>query len=868
MKMNELVRYDVPLEIIGLWRKRESDVLMPLQEMAIKRYDLFGEQNLLIQAPTSSGKTFVGEMAAIQTAMRRKKVVYLAPLKALAEEKYVDFKEKYSPYGLKVIVSTRDHREFDRDFEGGNFSIAVVVYEKLSQLLVRRPERLEQIALIIADELEILSDPDRGAMAEILLTRILQSKSRLIGLSAVVGYAEKLAEWMQARLMFYERRPVELRHGVLHEGVFKYRTFNEGGEDEERLVQVDSESPWEILRENVRALAERGESCLIFVKDKYESRRAAEQLARHIELPAARDAIEALNNLEPTRSRDSLMNTFNTGVAFHNADLSTGERRGVEAGFRAGEIKVIVSTSTLAVGMNLPAQNVFIAPDKWRYDSRLGMPWKTPILNTEYVNMSGRAGRYGSGHSFGRSIMIATTPFDVETFWRRYVEGECEQIDPRLAHESLEDHVLRLVASRFCRTEEELQTFLESTLTGKWVWQESFTLEEIAFRIRAAANAAADAGMLAKDGEGRLEATPLGLAVAAKGIAIATARELEHWIGESEMRKWENIDLILGAAMTHDGRMLQVSLTSREYDHADYVGKLKRLTERYDISADVPLNRIRNCNLMPFFEEVRAIKVALFLEEWISHVPLCEIEENYHTMAGQILAAAAQLSWLTEAAASLATALGAQSGFVERIRVLSERVQRGLQAEALPIARVRAAHLTRSASAALAARGFLTPEAIAEAPVEALTSWVAPAAARRLKEWAVRTLEKQQAGRVGPDQPQEPQPVLIVDDRLPGQILLDGTGIRLQEKQYRLIRVLAASPSECVPYEAIYEAVWGDTIVEPNQMHFQKRKLLDRIKKELPERAKLVTTVPKRGFVLNLPEEQVALRSLPVPSAA
>ncbi|MDQ1257737.1 MAG: ATP-dependent helicase, partial [Candidatus Hydrogenedentes bacterium] len=236
MKMDALIRYEIPPAILGLWRERESEELLPLQELAVKRYGLFGGGNLLVQAPTSSGKTFIGEMAAIQAALRRKKVVYLVPLKALAEEKYREFKEKYTEYGLKVIVSTRDRREFDGDLEHGNFSIAVVVYEKLSQLLVRRPERIEEIALIVADELELLSDPERGGMAEVLLTRILQTSARVIGLSAVIGEADRLAQWLRAELVVYERRPVELRYGVLHEGTFRYRTYNEYGEGEETLL--------------------------------------------------------------------------------------------------------------------------------------------------------------------------------------------------------------------------------------------------------------------------------------------------------------------------------------------------------------------------------------------------------------------------------------------------------------------------------------------------------------------------------------------------------------------------------------------------------------------------------------------------------
>ena len=126
------------------------------------------------------------------------------------------------------------------------------------------------------------------------------------------------------------------------------------------------------------------------------------------------------------------------------------------------------------------------------------------------------------------------------------------------------------------------QEFLENTLTGTWVWRESLTPDEIAFRVRAAVNRAVDAGVVIRHPDGRLEATPLGLAAAAKGITIATAGELEHWIGESETRLWNGLDLLLAAAMSPNGRMLQFSLTAREYERADYPGKLKRRTENED----------------------------------------------------------------------------------------------------------------------------------------------------------------------------------------------------------------------------------------------------------------------------------------------
>ncbi|MDQ1255735.1 MAG: box helicase, partial [Candidatus Hydrogenedentes bacterium] len=608
----------------------------------------------------------------------------------------------------------------------------------------------------------------------------------------------------------------------------------------------------------VAAFVERDEACLVFVKAKHESRKGAELLAGRVRHPAADRAIEALRKLEPTRSRDGLLNTLTNAVAFHNADLSPEEREIVEQAFRAGEIKVVVSTSTLAVGLNMPARNVFVAAEKWRCDDRFGMPWKTPILHAEYENMGGRAGRYGAGYPFGRAILIAATPFDQETLWRRYIEGQREKIEPQLARDGLENPVLRLVASRMCRTEETLLSFIECTLTGQWIWRETLTAEECAFRVHAAVNRAVDAGMLARHPDGRLEATPLGQAVASKGISIDTARELEHWIGVSETRRWSALNLMLAAALTADGRMLQVMLTAREYDHADYPGRLKRAAEGEDIGADVPLNRIRNSNLMPFFEEVRAIKVALMLSDWIEHAPLCGIEEAYHTMAGQVLGAADQLSWLIDATAAIARALGANEAFIGQIETLGERVQRGLREETLPLARTCGA-LTRNGTLALVAHGLHTAEALDRAPLQAIAMWVPPAQARVLKDWGRRQSALAEGNATAPTAAPTAVPVLIVDDRRPGEIVLDGERIALQEKQYQLIRTLATAPGECVSYDTIYEALWGQHIVEPNQMHFQKRKLLTAILERVPHRGDLVKTVPKHGFELNLLPAEVLL---------
>ncbi len=98
-------------------------------------------------------------------------------------------------------------------------------------------------------------------------------------------------------------------------------------------------------------------------------------------------------------------------------------------------------------------------------------------------------------------------------------------------------------------------------------------------------------------------------------------------------------------------------------------------------------------------------------------------------------------------------------------------------------------------------------------------------------------------------------PKLIVDDCHPGRIILDEKEIRLQHKTFLLIRVLASSPGQCISYKILYDAIWKDVIVESNQLHYQKNKLL----RCVPQYRNLITTIPKSGFVLNLDEDEVEL---------
>ena len=152
MKISHLASFGIPEVIVNCWREKLGSSLLPVQEKAVKEANILEGASLMISAPTSSGKTFCGELAAAATIFKRKKAIFLVPLKSIAEEKYFDFTARYSALGIKVVISTRDRKEFDLDLERGDFHLAILVYEKFNQLLIKNIDLLSSVDLILIDE--------------------------------------------------------------------------------------------------------------------------------------------------------------------------------------------------------------------------------------------------------------------------------------------------------------------------------------------------------------------------------------------------------------------------------------------------------------------------------------------------------------------------------------------------------------------------------------------------------------------------------------------------------------------------------------------------------------------------------------------
>ena len=188
--------------------------LTPIQEKAINN-DLLNEKSLLICAPTASGKTLIATMAISKT-LGKGKSIYVVPLKALANEKHKEYKALLENTEHKVIMSTGDI-----DSEStylANYDILILTSEKLDSILRHRVSWLAEIKTVIIDEIHLLNDHSRGPTLEIILTLLkLLIKPQIIGLSATIGNPQELADWLEAKLVQDDWRPVELKKGIFHE---------------------------------------------------------------------------------------------------------------------------------------------------------------------------------------------------------------------------------------------------------------------------------------------------------------------------------------------------------------------------------------------------------------------------------------------------------------------------------------------------------------------------------------------------------------------------------------------------------------------------------------------------------------------------
>ena len=715
MKIEELPLHDsVKQVLVGLGLTE----LYPPQKEAVLAGALEGK-NLVLASPTASGKTLVAELCALKHVLERDgKVLYLSPLRALASEKFEEF-QKYTDIrkgnGRKVSVgvSTGDYDSSDPWM--GKHDIIVTTNEKADSLLRHRAKWVSDVSLVVADEVHLLNDADRGPTLEVVLARLMQVNPdiQLVVLSATIKNVEDVAEWLKAIPVTTNWRPVTLREGViLHDEVL----FRDGG-----ALKIEKTAKDPTLNLAVYTVKS-GNQALAFAGTRRNSIGLAKRISTKLKPLLSKPMKRSLKQLSEqilatgarTRLGEQLAEVVSGGAAFHHAGLSGGHRKIVEDSFREGKIKVLTATPTLAFGMNLPAR-VVIVNEYRRYESGLGY-YPIPVL--EYKQMAGRAGR-PRYDKFGDSILVAKTEDERDYLMENYVLAETERIWSKLAVERiLRSHVLATVASDFAHSEQGIYEFF-----GKTFYAYQYDPVAIKGVIQKSLGFLFTEKMIEVNGD-KLLATKFGRRVSELYLDPLTGVTIRDGLN-NRAQHLTDVSFLHMIARTPD-------MYPKLRPYANEMDGLQFFIEDHkdEFMFDLPDPWMDRLAFENFLGEA---KLSWVLKSWMDETTEDNMIEKFRVQPGDLYRLISTAKWLVHASHELASLFKHKDMLADLSR-LTVRIEKGVKPELLPlvglkgIGRVRARIMFNS--------GFRTIDDLKGAPLQRLTGLplVGPRLARNIKE--------------------------------------------------------------------------------------------------------------------------------------
>lgn len=638
---------------------------------------LRGGRNVVVAIPTASGKSLVAYLAILHRWLQTgKKALYIVPLRALASEKVEELRA-FRDLGIKVGVATGDLDE--KDPKLGRNDVIVCTSEKADSLLRHRTGWVEEVGCVVADEFHLLHDPGRGPTLEVILSRFraLLPDAQLVGLSATVRNADELARWLDAELVTSEWRPVDLRMGTYCPDALQFlgqpaTRLEAGGDPVAALVE-------QTLRD--------GGQCLVFVSTRRSAEAQAQRLGGVVRdlldadaLAALEDAVQELGDDEdaaggPTQKK--LAKLVQAGVAYHTAGLDARQRRFVERNFRAGRIRVLCATPTLAAGVNTPARRVIVR-DMSRFEMGVG---NRPLPVMEVKQMMGRAGR-PRYDPFGEAVLLAKNGEMKEILEEEYLRGEPEPLTSKLAADAaLRIHTLASVAGGYCDSEEALVRFYQHTFWGQQ--SEDWTIRD---RVEDTVWFLEENGFVDQDG-GRLRATLFGKRTSDLYIDPLSALRMRN-----ALRSDAEAPTVFGTLHVLAGCPDLYPLYLRQNDDWVQAAYYERFGELLVHERDVA-------------DDLSYTKTATLLWDWIEEQPPQEVETKYQVGPGDVRMRVDSGKWMLHAFRELARAL--RPDWQKPLSDLSLRLEHGIKADALPMIRLRGIGRIRARN--LIRAGFRTP---------------------------------------------------------------------------------------------------------------------------------------------------------------
>jgi helicase len=692
--------------------------LYPPQEEAIKAGALDG-RNLVLASPTASGKTLVAEFCALKHILKQNgKTLYLTPLRALANEKYDEFKKygsitKADGKKIRIGISTGD---FDStDYWLGRYDIIISTNEKADSLLRHRAKWMDEISLVIADEVHLLNDGERGPTLEVVLARLMQVNPhvQILALSATINNVDEIAGWLNATHVTTEWRPIVLEEGVLlHDEI----QFKDGAA--RKIEKKTKDYAVNLALNTIKS----GGQALVFAATRKSSVMLAKKFAGEIEQVLSRpmkrslehEAEKILATGEKTRISESLAELVKRGTAFHHAGLGGGHRRIIEDAFRQGKIKVLTATPTLAFGVNLPARTVIIQ-DYRRYEPGYGF---YPISVLEYKQMAGRAGRPKYDKT-GEAILIAKTADESDYLMESYVLARPERIWSRLAVERImRSHVLSTIAADFAHTENGIFEFF-----GKTFYAYQYDLDAIKGIIAKILKYLYDEEMIDVSGD-VVNATRFGKRVSELYIDPVSAVIIRDAL-QRKITCLTDVGLLHIISHTPDmGPALRPY--SSEMDEVQVF--MEQHIEEFLLPPPDELE-----DSIAYEEYLGEVKTAMTLKGWIEEMSEDGLIERFRVQPGDLYRTIENAKWLLHATHELALLFGNKQVFPQTLEV-RQRVEKGVKKELLPLVKLEGVGRVRGRI--IFNSGYKTIDSLKRVPVEDLTSLplIGPRLAKKIKE--------------------------------------------------------------------------------------------------------------------------------------
>lgn len=696
MNVEELKNYGINEYLINSLNELKITKLYEYQKECLK----FLNDSYILSAPTNSGKTLVAILSISKELEKENKVIYCVPLVALANEKFEEFKKIFKNH--KIAISVGDYDSADNFLT--YYDIIITTYEKLDSLIRHEATWIYHVGLIVFDEIHLLNDFNRGPTIEFLIMKIKKiiPNVRIIGLSATIKNVEEIGNWLKINFYKTDFRPIPLYEGILlQDSIYlnNYKKIKLKGKGIENLIET---------------ILEKNKQIIIFCSTRKESETLATKLSgitkKYLNEDLSNYSKEILNSLEhPTEQCKKLAEILKNGIAFHHAGLLYKQRKILEDLFRLKKLKVLVSTTTLSMGLNLPSFCVLISNYK-RFD-----PGKTNFISTiEYKQMVGRAGRVPYD-KFGIGLIYAKTKAEAKMLMNRYVFGELEEITSKIGNEVvLRSQILSLIASNFVEDEKSLIEFLKTSFFYFQTKNKNFLESKSKEIIRLLK----EWKFIEKDNK-KLRATRIGKRISELYIDPLSGKILLEGIKKINENTKESLIFQLIASTTEMKYLVNVK--EKEYE--------KLLNFYYSNIGNFLIN-IPNEFELEFEFFLPTFKIALILDAWINEKTENEILENFKVTPGELRGILEICDWMLYSLQELSLLVG-KFDILKKIKKLRIRTKYGIREELIPLIRIEGIGKVRARK--LYQHGIRTVEQLRRIPLATLSIILGPKIAENVK---------------------------------------------------------------------------------------------------------------------------------------